>query len=46
MSKTIGVVLSLKDKCSETVKKVGEKLGLAANEAGRLDRTTKKVSNH
>lgn len=44
MSKTIGVVLSLKDKCSETVKKVGEKLGLAANEAGRLDRTTKKVS--
>ena len=44
MSKTIGVVMSLKDKVSPQVQKIAEKFKISEKEAKRLNATTNKLS--
>ncbi len=44
MGKTVGVVLSLKDKCSPGIKKIAEEFGLTAQKAKQLDGAVKQLS--
>ena len=44
MSKTIGVVLALKDKCSPQLKAIADKLGKSEVEARKLQKAIQKVS--
>ncbi len=44
MSKTIGVVLALKDKCSPQLKAIADKMGITEKEARKLKKEIQKVS--
>ena len=44
MSKTIGVILSLQDKCSPQLQKVADKMGITLQEAKKLDNQTRKLA--
>lgn len=44
MGKTVGVVLSLKDKCSPGIKKIAEEMGLTIQKAKQLDGAVKQLS--
>ena len=46
MSKTIGVVLALQDKCSPQLKNIAERLGITEKEAKKLDNQVNKLSKN
>ncbi len=46
MSKTIGVVLALQDKCSPQLNKIADKLGITTNEAKKLHNQVNKLSKN
>lgn len=46
MSKTVGVILALKDKCSPQINKIAERLGVTEKEAKRVDMRINKLSKN